>query len=109
MVIDYNAIGVRIRDIRMERGVTQAKLAELLNVSPEYVSRLERARTKLSLTTLAKIAGLLDVSLTYLLEGTSQVGNDYKLAEFSALLPAMPPNKRKLLYDIAQLLLSSNI
>ena len=56
---------------------------------------------------LAKIADLLEVTLSYLLDGASMSGSDYKLNEFSDLLGKMSPPKRKLLYDFAEILLKS--
>lgn len=105
--IDYKAIGNRIRISRSNKGITQIKFAELLNVTPEYVSRIERATTKPNLTMLSKISGLLEVSLTYLLEGSAKCNADYKLEEFDEILKALTPVKRKLLYDFAEVLLKS--
>lgn len=107
MNIDYISIGSRIRQARQSKGLTQSRLAELLEVTPEYISRMERASTKPSLPTLSKIAGLLNVSLTYLLEGATISSADYKLEEFAEILKEMPASKRKLLYDFALLLLQS--
>jgi transcriptional regulator with XRE-family HTH domain len=109
MDIDYNAIGNRIKLARLNKGITQVRLAEFLDVSPEYVSRVECASTKPSLSTLAKISGILDVSLTFLLEGTTINSEEYKLDEFAEILKVMPPSKRKLLYDFAQILLKSDL
>jgi transcriptional regulator with XRE-family HTH domain len=90
------------------KGITQSKLAELLSVTPEYVSRIEIASTHPNLPMLAKISEQLEVTLSFLLEGTSKAGSDYKLNEFSVLLEKMSPIKRKLLYDIAEILLKED-
>lgn len=105
MTIDYKAIGHRIKQARRDRNYTQAHLAELLSVTPEYISRVERANTQPSLKILGKIADLLSVNLTYLLEGTSTGNGNYKLEEFTDLLKELPAEKRKLLYEIAVVLL----
>ena len=36
--------GHRLRELREQRGLTQKELAELLNVSPSYVNKVERER-----------------------------------------------------------------
>jgi hypothetical protein len=57
---------------------------------------------------LAKIAELLDVTVSFLLDGVSMSGSDYKLNEFSELLEQMPPIKRKMLFEIAEILLKDD-
>lgn len=48
--MDYTAIGKRIRYIRMEKGLTQEKIAEMADVSTNYVSRIELGNAKFSLS-----------------------------------------------------------
>ena len=56
-------IGKQVTKIRQERNLTQAQLAELLDVAIETVSRLERGVSIPSLKTLEKISQKLDISL----------------------------------------------
>lgn len=63
MNINYIAIGKRIRQLRIERGFSQAILAEKSGVEPSNISHIERAATKLSLPTLVSIANALEVTL----------------------------------------------
>lgn len=102
-MIDYSAIGNRIREARKSQGIIQAKLAELLSKSPEYISRLERGSTKISLPTLVEVAGLLNVSPSYLLDGATTADASFALAEFSQILAELSPDKRKLLLEIAKI------
>ena len=41
MALDYSIIGERIRKARLENNITQEKLAEELDVSIAFVSRIE--------------------------------------------------------------------
>jgi transcriptional regulator with XRE-family HTH domain len=107
--IDYTLIGSRIKQARQNKDMTQSKLAELLSVSPEYLSKVERANTKPSLPTLNEIASILDTTLTYLLEGTTKNSDNYKLEEFSQLIKDLSPAKRKLLYELGTVILKSDI
>lgn len=63
MDINYIAIGKRIRQLRIERGWSQAMLAEKSGVEPSNISHIERAATKLSLPTLVNISNTLEVTL----------------------------------------------
>ena len=67
MKIDYTGIGVRIRRLRKEQGLTQQKLAELSFQEPSNISHIERGATKLSLPTIVNIANALCVTVDDLL------------------------------------------
>lgn len=67
MVLDYQAIGVRIRRFRREQGLTQQVLAELSDQEPSNISHIERGATKLSLPTIVNIANALGVTVDDLL------------------------------------------
>ncbi|MEV6866951.1 XRE family transcriptional regulator [Streptosporangium subroseum] len=55
--------GARIREIRTQRGLTVAQLAEAAGVSTGLISQVERDRTDPSLETLRKIAKVLQLPL----------------------------------------------
>lgn len=67
MELDYQAIGVRIRRLRKEQGLTQQTLAEMSGQEPSNISHIERGATKLSLPTLVSIANALGVTADELL------------------------------------------
>lgn len=67
MELDYQAIGVRIRRLRKERGLTQQTLAEMSGQEPSNISHIERGATKLSLPTLVSVANALEVTVDQLL------------------------------------------
>lgn len=68
--IDYNGIGLRIRELRRQRHWTQAHLAEVSEVEPSNISHIERGATKLSLPTLVRLADALDTTPDVLLYGS---------------------------------------
>ncbi len=63
-------LGVRLRTIRTERGLTQSQLAGE-RFTKEYVSQIERGKTKPSRQTLEWLAARLDVDHEYLETGLS--------------------------------------
>ena len=67
MVIDYDAIGLRIKISRIKAKMTQDMLAEKVGLSSAHVSNIETGNTKLSLPTLINIANVLSVSTDELL------------------------------------------
>ena len=56
-------LGMRIKELRVSAGLTQALLAERVQLSDEFVSRLERGIKAASVTTLERIAGALGVDV----------------------------------------------
>ena len=60
----------KIKELRIERGLSQAKLAARAGVDPSTVNQIERGAREASPTTLRKIAQALDVNLAELLQET---------------------------------------
>ncbi|MEW6213997.1 MAG: helix-turn-helix transcriptional regulator [Nitrospirota bacterium] len=56
-------LGAQLAKIRKERGLTQSELAELIDVTIETISRLERGVSVPSLKTLENISNVLNVPL----------------------------------------------
>lgn len=56
-------VGARIRELRIERGMTLTQLAEAAGVSSGLISQVERDRADPSLETLRKIAKVLELPL----------------------------------------------
>lgn len=54
-------VGRRVAEVRVQRGLTQDKLAEMLGVSGVYVRRVEIGRENLTLRSLTRIASTLGV------------------------------------------------
>ena len=54
-------LGKNIKFYRYKNRLTQEKLAEILDVSPNYIGRIERGQHNPSLEKIAKIANVLNV------------------------------------------------
>ena len=63
------AIGAQVRRIRQSSGLTLAEMAARIGISKAMLSKIENAQTSCSLTTLARLAGALDVPVTSLFRG----------------------------------------
>ena len=42
MKLNYSIIGMRLKQARINKNITQEKLAEMLDLSVAYISRVER-------------------------------------------------------------------
>jgi transcriptional regulator with XRE-family HTH domain len=58
----------KIRQLRIEKGISQQKLAEVCNLSAAHLSLIERGERNPSLKTLSRIAENLNVPLRTLLD-----------------------------------------
>jgi transcriptional regulator with XRE-family HTH domain/mannose-6-phosphate isomerase-like protein (cupin superfamily) len=77
--------GGNIRKLRMERGMTVASLAKEIDMTPAYVSRVERGLVEPSLPVLRNITDALDVEMIYLFSvpftGDIKVSNIFDRAD----------------------------
>lgn len=67
MAIDYTFIGQRIRQKRIERGITQEKLSELVGIGPSHMSHIESGSTVPSFEVFISILNALNCSADELL------------------------------------------
>lgn len=66
-MIDYQEIGNNIKICRIRCNLKQAELAEMVGVTSQHISHVERCQTKPSLTLLVDISTALRVDLYTLL------------------------------------------
>lgn len=64
---ELQLIGSRINRKRQQSGLSQAALAELLDVSPVHMSDIERGQTNCSITIFRNLSCVLNVSADWLL------------------------------------------
>ncbi|MDE6591937.1 MAG: helix-turn-helix domain-containing protein [Oscillospiraceae bacterium] len=69
-------MGSRIKAERKRQGISQERLAELINVSPHYIYEIERGIKAMSLETLINITRALKMSADYLIFGSMQNAPD---------------------------------
>ena len=65
----FETVGKRVREGRKDRRMTQTQLAEVANLSTEYLSEIENNRKQVSLIALVEISKCPGYSLDELLYG----------------------------------------
>ncbi len=63
-----SVLGTQIRKVRKKCGLTIEALSEKADISPVFLSDVERGKKEASVTTLNKIANALSVKVSYLLK-----------------------------------------
>lgn len=58
------AFGVRLREVRLEKGLSQMQLALAADMDPTYLSGVEQGRRNISLVNMHALAGSLGVEVS---------------------------------------------
>ena len=100
MKVNYGLIGKRIKEQRQRRNLTQEMLAELIEVSPGYISLVETGRKQASLDTLLSISEMLNITLNELLVGNQiPLDTDYN-SEIADLMSGCDQYERRMMFEI---------
>ena len=97
--LNYVEIGRRIKIKRKEQKLTQEKLSEIIDVSPSYISEIERGTSISSLSTVSKIARTLHTSLDYLV---FVINIDNSSNTFYEILKTIPEKNHPLYIDLCE-------
>ncbi len=65
--IDMRRLGEKIKELRIERGLSQKQLADKIGVATNTVSQYESGKSKTSIDILANLAIELDTTTDFLL------------------------------------------
>lgn len=104
MALDYNIIGERLKKARIDKNMTQEKLAEQIDISVAFLSRVERGTSHINLKRLTQICEILGVSEGSILNGVSSNSDNYLASEFNNILNSVSSDKQKLIYKIAKVI-----
>lgn len=58
-----NNIGRKIRSLRLEKGISQEKLAEYVNMSREHISCIERGKNLTTIETLYEMSKFFEIEI----------------------------------------------
>lgn len=99
-MIDYDAIGLRIKIARLKAKKTQEALASETGLSPTHISNIETGNTKLSLPAIIAIANALTVSVDELLCDNVVHSVHVFQKEAQELLSGCSPSETRILLDV---------
>ena len=99
-MLDYAAIGKKIRAIRKNRNLSQEQLAEKIWISTTHMSHIETGSTKLSLSVLVDIARALQVGTDELLSTQPYIEKSDTVDEIRALVQSCSAAQARVLLDL---------
>lgn len=103
-MVDYKSIGRRIAMNRRKAQVTQAWLAEEIDVSESFISQVERGKAKISLSRLCEIADCLDIDVAVLVSDCSKINMNELNSELDDFIKFSTPEQREFLGEILEYL-----
>ena len=62
-------VGTRVWNCRTQRGMSREKLAERLDITPQYVSDIEQGKKCMSMSIFVEMSQVLEVSMEFLAYG----------------------------------------
>ena len=95
-------LGQRIRTYRINKGLSQEKLAEFAKCHPTYIGQLERGEKNATLESIERIAAALGISLSKLFEKLDGQDDDEKSIPLACyeFLSAKSKDEQEQLYKI---------
>ena len=104
--IDYEIIGKKIRKKRNEYNMSQTDLADEINLTPKYVSSIERNdNATIGLQSLFAISNLFKTNVNYFLTANSNDNEKYEYEEIKNIIYRMTPEQRIFTMDIVRFIL----
>ena len=93
MIYPYEDLGNRILALRKSKGLTREKLAEMADISVQFLADIEKGRKNMTVTTLRNIAAALAVTTDYIVNGKSNTDIDFD--ELSELYKVLDENNKQ--------------
>ena len=100
-------IGKRIQEFRKKKGMTQDELSEILEITPHYLSALERGIYNIKLETLVKILNTLDISADEIFCDVVNRSAAVTASRLSKSLEGLPPDEQKRILAVVETMISN--
>lgn len=98
--MDYKRLGERIREERLRLHLTQARLAEDVDISDTYMGAIERGERSLTLDTLVRLVNRLGVTVDYLLADSVADADSNILDQFKQIVDGQPMERKQLALQV---------
>lgn len=98
--VDYKRLGERIREERLSLRLTQAQLAEAIDISDTYMGAIERGERGLSLDTLVMLSERLGVTVDFLLADSVPDTDSNILEQFRQIMDGQPLERKRMAINV---------
>ena len=83
--LNWDEIGVRLKALRKNNGITIERLCEIVGVSTSFIGLIERGDSKISIDKLFKLSQAFGVSVDYILTGNNLAAIENPYSRFEKL------------------------
>lgn len=98
--MDYKRLGERVREERRKLGLTQAQLAEAIDISDTYMGAIERGERSLTLDTLVRLVNRLGVTVDYLLSDSVSDSDANIMEQFKQIIDGQPIERKQMAVNV---------
>lgn len=102
--MDLRQIGKQIQKCRQDLGMKQEELAELVSLSPNYMSAIERGVKTPKLETFIRIANTLEVPSDLLLKDVLVTGNEIKTSILWDKINQIPDKEKEKIFRVIEVM-----
>lgn len=103
--MDAQKVGRRIQEMRKSRGLTQAELSQMVDLSPKYISNVECGFKTPKLNTFVSIANALQCDANLLLSDVLDVTTGQESGLISKKLLALPVEEQRRILHILDVMI----
>ena len=100
-MLDYNVIGRKIKEERLNKKISQVEFANRLGVSTGYVSQIESGQKCFNLKRFEQVAKILEKPTSYFIEASDE-DEEGVIREIISELKLMKPEKLNMVRDIIE-------
>lgn len=104
--MDYKRLGKRIREERQRLNLTQAQLAEDIDISDTYMGAIERGERSLTLDTLVRLVNRLGVTIDYLLSDSVSDNDSNIINQFKQIIDCQPLERKQMAINVLRAIFS---
>ena len=100
-------VGKRIQRFRKKKGLTQEQLAEMINMSPNHLSAIERGVYGVKLDTLVQIINCIDCTANDLFADVIHCGYKVKASRLSDEIDKLSMDDQQKIFDVVETMIKS--
>ena len=101
-------IGRRIQLIRKSRGYTQQQFSEMVGLSTNYLSDVERGKSSVRLDKLGTIINMLECSAYDVFADVIKFGYKIRSSRLAERIEALPPNEQERVFAVLDTLIGQS-
>ena len=106
--MDAQKVGRRIQEVRKSRGLTQAELSQMVDLSTKYISNVECGFKTPKLNTFVSIAYALQCDANLLLADVLDVTTGQESGLVSKKLLALPPEEQRRILRVLEVMIDES-